>query len=111
VSVQTRVEQALLLAHQQSRRSEQSKQRLIGMVSHELRTPLTAILGFADVLTNDQQLNAEQSEYVRDIQSAGSHLLNVITNLLDLTKLQFGDARKTEIDVVSVTVRASSNNR
>ena len=95
VTIQQRVEQALLLAHQQSRRSEQAKQSMIGMVSHELRTPLTAILGFSEILASDMRLSHEQREFVADIHSAGSHLLSIITNLLDLTKFELSDSKKT----------------
>lgn len=107
VTVQQRVEQALLLAHQQSRRSEQAKQSMIGMVSHELRTPLTAILGFSEILASDMRLTHEQREFVADIHSAGSHLLSIITNLLDLTKFELSDSKKQLVDIVMIVQEAA----
>lgn len=107
VTLQQRIEQALLLAHQQSRRSELAKQRMIGMVSHELRTPLTAILGFSEILANDLRLTHEQREFVADIHSAGSHLLNIITNLLDLTKYEFKDNKRQLVNIIDVVKEAA----
>lgn len=51
------------------------------MVSHELRTPLTAILGFSEILTSDTRLAPDQQECIADIHRAGTHLLNIITNV------------------------------
>jgi len=54
-------------------------------MSHELRTPLNAIIGFSEVL--QEQLNQKQIEYARDINSSGQHLLSLINDILDLSKI------------------------
>jgi signal transduction histidine kinase/CheY-like chemotaxis protein len=85
-----------------------AKQQLIGMVSHELRTPLHAILGFSGQISTEfaGRMDVQLQEYVHDIHNAGSHLLNIITNLLDLTKSE--TANITAVNVSSVITEVCS---
>jgi signal transduction histidine kinase len=61
-------------------------------MSHELRTPLNAIIGFSEVLNERMfgELNDKQAEYLRDIHASGSHLLSLINDILDLSKVEAG---------------------
>jgi signal transduction histidine kinase len=61
-------------------------------MSHELRTPLNAIIGFSEVLTDRLfgDLNEKQEEYLRDIYASGTHLLSLINDILDLSKVEAG---------------------
>src|SRR5262245_32618818 len=61
-------------------------------MSHELRTPLNAILGFSEVLAERMfgEVNAKQAEYLQDILSSGRHLLSLINDILDLSKVEAG---------------------
>jgi len=61
-------------------------------MSHELRTPLNAVIGFSDVLLEGMfgPLNERQEEYVRDIRDSGQHLLELINEILDLSKVEAG---------------------
>ena len=61
-------------------------------MSHELRTPLNAVIGFSDVLLERMfgELNERQEEYVRDIRDSGRHLLDLINEILDLSKVEAG---------------------
>src|SRR5437867_8780667 len=61
-------------------------------MSHELRTPLNAIIGFSEVLIEKMfgDLNEKQDEYLQDILSSGRHLLSLINDILDLSKVEAG---------------------
>ena len=68
------------------------KSEFLASMSHELRTPLNAVIGFSDVLLERLagELNARQEEYVVDIRDAGGHLLELINEILDLSKVEAG---------------------
>jgi signal transduction histidine kinase/ActR/RegA family two-component response regulator len=68
------------------------KSHFLSTMSHELRTPLNAIIGFADLLEGEGfgPLNEKQKKYVRRIDDSGAHLLELINDVLDLTKIEMG---------------------
>ena len=78
------------------RRAEESnlaKSRFLASMSHELRTPLNAILGFSEVMSGEvlgPMENASYKEYVGDIHRSGQHLLNLINEILDLSRIEAG---------------------
>lgn len=69
-----------------------AKNEFLSGVSHELRTPLNSILGFSDVLQRSYvgELNGKQQEYVSNIHASGDHLLQLVNDLLDITKIESG---------------------
>jgi signal transduction histidine kinase len=70
--------------------SNRLKSDFLATMSHELRTPLNSILGFSEVLLSGNQLNDKQQRWVRNVQSSGEKLLNLINDILDLAKIEAG---------------------
>jgi signal transduction histidine kinase/CheY-like chemotaxis protein len=69
--------------------ANQAKSEFLANMSHELRTPMTAVLGYADILTCTD-LSTEQQQYVQAIHCSGNHLLTIINDILDLSRLEVG---------------------
>jgi GAF domain-containing protein len=91
------IENARLLTELQARTAEleaasQHKSEFLANMSHELRTPLNAIIGFSEVLSERMfgELNEKQDEYLKDIHTSGQHLLALINDILDLSKIEAG---------------------
>lgn len=78
-------------ANERANLHSQAKSAFLSRMSHELRTPLNGILGFAQVLQLDRdKLTSDQLDNVNEIHLAGSHLLNLVNELLDLSRIQAG---------------------
>ena len=100
--------------------ASQHKSDFLANMSHELRTPLNAIIGFSQVLREGifGEINEKQKEYLEDILSSGNHLLSLINDVLDLSKVEAGQIElqiapfslrdALERGVVMVRERASS---
>jgi PAS domain S-box-containing protein len=82
------------------------KSEFLANMSHELRTPMNAILGFSELLIDKKvgPLNDKQLEYLKDIHMSGSHLLQLINNVLDLAKIESG---KVDLAIESFSLRES----
>lgn len=95
---------ALRLARDQATQANRAKSEFLANMSHELRTPLNAILGFSEII-RDRALGAStagrHSDYAGDIHASGTHLLGIIDEILDLSKIESGNA---ELDGSGTTV-------
>ncbi len=78
----------LVIAKEKADVANQAKSTFIANMSHELRSPLNAILGFSQIMTRSQTLNPEHQESVGIISRSGEHLLTLINNVLDLSKIE-----------------------
>jgi PAS domain S-box-containing protein len=94
---------ALLRAKEEAERSNKFKDQFLSTMSHELRTPLNAVVGFSDLLTEEQYgpLNDRQKRYVKHIHTGGHHLLRLINDILDLSKIEAG---RLQLSIESVPV-------
>jgi PAS domain S-box-containing protein len=97
-----RQEEALCESRDAAERANRSKSEFLACMSHELRTPLNAIIGFAEI-TKSQMLGPgsgqKYAEYAADIHRSGEHLLNIINDILDLSKLEAGKLELHETEV------------
>jgi PAS domain S-box-containing protein len=89
-------------ARERAERDNQAKSEFLAKVSHEIRTPLNAILGFAEVIMDERfgPVGTERyKDYLRDIHTSGTHVLSLVNDLLDLSKIEAG---KLELNVAAV---------
>src|SRR5216684_2741262 len=94
-------EGALLHAKEEAERGSKFKDQFLSTMSHELRTPLNAVLGFSDLLADERYgpLNDRQQRYVAHIHAGGKHLLKLISDILDLSKIEAGRMELAREDV------------
>src|SRR3984893_157678 len=101
ITLQKRSAEALVRAKDEAERANKFKDQFLSTMSHELRTPLNAVLGFSDLLADERYgtLNDRQRRYVCHIHTGGTHLLKLITDILDLSKIEAGRMEIVREDV------------
>jgi len=81
---------ALAKAKEEAEQANQAKTAFLANMSHELRTPLNAVLGFTQLLQRETNTTPEQQEYLQTINRSGEHLLSLINDVLELSKIETG---------------------
>jgi PAS domain S-box-containing protein len=85
-----RANQALRQAKDQAEAASRAKSAFLANMSHELRTPLNAILGFTQLMAQDHTLSQQQQAFLQTINRSGSHLLDLINDVLEMSKIEAG---------------------
>jgi PAS domain S-box-containing protein len=98
ITEQKNAEEALLKARNEAESANKAKSIFLANMSHEIRTPLNAIIGFSQLL-NREQLSDRQSDYSGSIHRSGEHLLKLLNDILELSKLEAGYGKINPVNV------------
>lgn len=101
ITTRKRTEEQLKVAKRQAEVANQAKSEFLSNMSHELRTPLNGVLGYAQILQRERNLTPSQTRSVNIIYQSGQHLLTLINDILDLSKIE---ARQLEIETTSLHI-------
>jgi PAS domain S-box-containing protein len=90
ISKEKQIQEELITAKDDAEQANSAKSRFLASMSHELRTPLNAVIGLSQLLVTDPKntLNDEQQESLGDIQHSGRHLLSLVNDILDYSKME-----------------------
>ncbi|MEO6054056.1 MAG: ATP-binding protein [Chthoniobacterales bacterium] len=92
ISFQKKVEKDLLLAKEAAEAADRAKSEFLAMMSHEIRTPMNGVLGFTTLL-KDTKLDTKQEDYLQTIENSAEALLEIINDILDLSKVEAGELK------------------
>ena len=91
ITLQKNAEQELKLSTDNLKKLNDTKDKFISIISHDLRTPFSSVLGFTDILLNEDDITPEESrQYIQYIQESSKNMLSLVNSLLDWTRIQTG---------------------
>ena len=100
--VRKKAQEELIYALKKAEESDQLKSAFLANMSHEIRTPMNGILGFASLLNEPELTKDERDEYIKVINRSGIHLLDIINDLIDISKIEAG---QMEVTISSFNLR------
>ena len=90
ITQRKQLEEELIKAKVKAEESNRLKSAFLANISHEIRTPMNGILGFSDLLLDDGLSGEKQSQYIKIIQKSGARMLNIINDIVDISKIESG---------------------
>ncbi len=106
ITERKKIEAELILAKEIANEANKVKSNFISNVSHEIRTPLNSIIGLTDLIIDDENLTRKQMDNMKSIKYSSDHLLGVINDVLDFSKLEAGkvELENTEFDLFTLVL-------
>jgi PAS domain S-box-containing protein len=90
ITERKKAEKELIKAKERAEESDRLKSAFLANMSHEIRTPMNGILGFAELLKESRLSGEEQQEYIGIIEKSGKRMLNIINDIIDISKIESG---------------------
>ncbi len=98
ITQQQKIEEQLILSKEKAEEADTLKSAFLANMSHEIRTPMNGILGFSDLLKSEETTEKERNSYIDIIHQSGKQLLNIINDILDISKIEVGQIQINEED-------------
>ena len=97
-------EQELIKAKEKAEKADKIKSEFVASVTHELRTPMTAIIGFSELMLYDKDVSPKMTEYIEIINNSANYLLNLINDILDVSRFETGlvEISPEPLDIVKI---------
>ncbi len=102
IQEQKQITEQLAEAKQAAEASNAAKSRFLANMSHEIRSPMNSVLGYADLLSEKGLMEDERLDYAARIKASGDHLLSILNDILDLSKVEAGEF-KIQLETFSIT--------